>query len=125
MKRALMVLQLVLGIYFLFVGVMHFVLPEGLPAQMGWMYELSPALHWLSGSAEVLAGLALLGVPLIRRYGNLVPLAAAGLVLTMLGAMAWHLSRGEASNIVQNLIVGAFAAFLAYQRWKTYPLSFS
>ena len=125
MKRALMVLQLVLGIYFLFVGVMHFVLPEGLPAQMGWMYELSPALHWLSGSAEVLAGLALLGVPLIRRYGNLVPLAAAGLVLTMLGAMAWHLSRGEASNIVQNLIVGALAAFLAYQRWKTYPLAYN
>lgn len=125
MKRALMILQLVLGIYFLFVGVMHFVLPDGLPAQMGWMYELSPALHWLSGSAEVLAGLALLGVPLIRRYGNLVPLAAAGLALTMLGAMAWHLSRGEASSIVQNLVVGALAAFLAYQRWKTYPLSFS
>ena len=123
MKRVLTILQYVLGLYFLFVGVMHFLLPENLPAQMGWMYELSPTLHWISGSAEILAGLALVGLPLIGRYLNLVPLAAAGLVLVMLGAMVWHIGRGEVASIVQNIVVAGLAGFLAYGRWRLYPLT--
>ena len=40
MNIVLWVLQVFLGIYFLAIGIMHFVIPPGLPAQMSWMYDL-------------------------------------------------------------------------------------
>ncbi|MBN2500382.1 MAG: hypothetical protein JXB38_06400 [Anaerolineales bacterium] len=54
MNILLWVLQVLLGFYFVFVGVTHFIIPPGLPAPMAWMYELSPALHVFSGAAEIL-----------------------------------------------------------------------
>ena len=122
MKRLLSILQFVLGFYFLGFGISHFVLPAGLPEPMGWMYELSPTLHWFSGTAEILAGLALLVLPFVGRFLNLVPLAAAGLVLLMIGAMVWHFDRGETANVFQNLITAGVVGFLAYGRWKLHPL---
>lgn len=40
----------------------------------------------------------------------------------MLGAVVWHLQRGEFSTIVLNLINIALVAFIAYGRWKLVPL---
>jgi len=40
----------------------------------------------------------------------------------MIGAAVFHITRGEAPNIVQNIILGALAAFVAYGRWKLRPL---
>jgi uncharacterized membrane protein len=111
-----------MGIYFIFVGVNHFILPPGLPASMGWMYELPPGLHLLSGSAEILGGLGLILPSITRIKPNLTPLAGAGLILTMLGAALWHLSRGEPANIVQNLVLAALLAFISYGRWKLQPI---
>ena len=122
MNIALWVLQVLLGVYFLFVGVNHFIVPPGLPAQMSWMYELSPGMHYFSGIAEILGGLGLILPGLTKRYTWLTPLAAAGLVLVMIGAAVFHITRGEAPNIVQNIILGALAAFVAYGRWKLRPL---
>jgi putative oxidoreductase len=118
----LWILQVLLGIYFLMVGVMHFVIPPGLPASMSWMYDLAPGLHYFSGVAEILAGLGLILPGLFKRYTWLTPLAAAGLVLVMLGAAVFHITRGEYPNIVQNIILAALAAFVAYGRWKLRPL---
>jgi uncharacterized membrane protein len=41
------------------IGVMHFAVPEGLPDQMAWMYDLPTWLHVASGTAELLGGLGL------------------------------------------------------------------
>ncbi|MCS7287432.1 MAG: DoxX family protein, partial [Anaerolineae bacterium] len=60
MNILLWVLQILLGLYFFFTGLVHFIVPPGLPAPMAWMYELPPALHYLSGTAEILAGLGLI-----------------------------------------------------------------
>ena len=122
MNIVLWVLQVLLGIYFLFVGVNHFIVPPGLPASMSWMYDLSPGLHYFSGTAEILGGLGLILSGLFKRYTWLTPLAAAGLVLVMLGAAVFHITRGEYPNIVQNIILAALAAFVAYGRWKLRPL---
>lgn len=122
MNVALWVLQIVFGLYFTFIGVLHFVVPQGLPAAMGWMYELSPTLHLLSGSLEILGGLGLILPGLTKIQTRLTPLAGAGLALVMLGAAVWHLQRGETTNIVLNIINGAIVAFIAYGRWKLVPL---
>ena len=116
------VLQILFGLFFLFVGVQHFILPPNLPAQMAWMYELTPGLHVVSGVLEILGGLGLLLPGLFRIQTRLTPLAALGLVFVMLGAAGWHITRGEVQNVVQNLIFAALLAFVAYGRWKSYPL---
>ena len=122
MNIVLWVLQVLLGIYFLFVGVTHFIIPPGLPAPMSWMYELSPGLHYISGIAEILGGLGLILPGLVKRYTYLTPLAALGLVLVMIGAMIFHITRGEAQNIFLNVILAVVLAFVAYGRWKLRPL---
>jgi len=122
MNIVLWFLQFLLGIYFVFTGFVHFVLPSGLPAQMAWMYELPTFLHYFSGTAEILGGLGLVLPGLTRIQTRLTPLAALGLVLVMAGAMVWHLTRNEFQPIVMNVILGGIAGFVAYGRWKWSPL---
>ncbi|NTW44110.1 MAG: DoxX family protein [Anaerolineaceae bacterium] len=122
MNILLWVLQIFLGVYFLFTGIVHFVIPPGLPAPMAWMYELSPGLHVFSGIAEILAGLGLILPGLTKIQTRLTPLAALGLVLLMIGAAVWHLSRNEPANIGMNLVLAVLSGFVAYARWKIRPL---
>jgi uncharacterized membrane protein YphA (DoxX/SURF4 family) len=118
----LWVLQFLLGIYFFMTGIVHFIVPPGLPAPMAWMYELPSGLHYFSGIAEILAGVGLILPGLTRIQPRLTTFAALGLVLLMLGAAVWHLPRGEFQNIVMNLILAGVVGFLAYGRWKLSPL---
>ncbi|MBA2336446.1 MAG: DoxX family protein [Acidimicrobiia bacterium] len=122
MNRLLWVLQVVFGVYFIAVGVVHFLVPEGLPGPMEWMYELSDPLHIVAGVAEILGGMGLILPGLTGVHPHLTVLAAAGLVIMMLGAAVWHLSRGEAANIALNLVNAAVLGFIAYGRWRLSPL---
>jgi hypothetical protein len=40
----------------------------------------------------------------------------------MIGAMAWHIQRGEVMNIFANLVLAVLAGFVAYGRWRLRPL---
>jgi uncharacterized membrane protein len=122
MNIILWILQVLLAIYFFFTGVIHFIVPPGLPDQMSWMYDLSPTLHYISGGAEILAAIGLI-LPAITRIKTwLVPLAAAGLVLVMIGAAIYHIQRGELTNVGMNLIMALLAGFVAYGRWRLRPI---
>ena len=123
MNILLWILQIVLGVYFTLIGVMHFIIPPNLPPQMQWMYELPTWLHYVSGIAEILGGLGLILPAVTRIQTRLVPLAAAGLALVMIGAMIYHITRSEFSNIGFNLILALLLAFVAYGRWKLSPLA--
>lgn len=120
-NRTLWVLQIVLGIYFIATGVLHFVIPDGLPDQMAWMYELSDTLHLLSGSAEILGGLGLILPGVTRIQPRLVAAAAAGLVLVMVGAAIWHITSGSGS-FAQNILLGVLCAWVAYGRGVRTPI---
>ena len=122
MNILLWVLQIVFGLYFIAIGVMHFIVPEGLPAMMSWMYDLSPWLHWFSGTAEILGGLGLILPGIFRIQTRLVPMAAIGLALVMVGAVIYHLTRGEYQNIFLNLVNAAILAFIAWGRMVKVPL---
>ena len=121
--RILWVLQWVFGLYFLGVGIMHFVVPEGLPSTMSWMYELSDTMHAVSGGAEILGGLGLILPSLTRIQPRLTVFAALGLGLVMIGAIIWHISRGEIANIGFNVLNLAVMAYIAYGRSQLAPLS--
>jgi len=118
----LWVLQWVFGIYFVVIGVMHFVVPDGLPELMEWMYELNDTMHVIVGIAEILGGLGLILPSVTRIRPELTVYAAAGLVLVMAGAVVFHATRGEGASIVNNLFIGALVAFIGYGRWKLHPI---
>jgi len=123
MNIVLWILQFLFGIYFILIGVMHFIVPSNLPPSIQWMYELPTWLHYLSGTAEILGGLGLILPGVTRIQTRLTPLAASGLVLVRLGAMIYHVNRGEYVDLVTNLILAALLAFVAYGRWWIQPLT--
>ncbi len=120
--RALWVLQWLFGVYFLVIGIMHFVVPEGLPAQLDWMYDLSDTLHAVTGIAEILGGLGLILPSLTRIRPELTPLAGLGLILIMVGAVVWHTGRGEMTNVGINVLNAIILAYIAYGRWRLVPI---
>lgn len=122
MNALLWTLQIILGLYFIGVGLIHFVVPSGLPTLMSWMYELSPNLHQFSGTAELLGGLGLILPGLTKIKPNLTVYAAEGLVLVMVGASILHIQRDEYANMGFNIILMLLVGFVAYGRWKLSPL---
>ncbi len=123
MNGLLWILQVVFALYFLFIGVMHFIIPPGLPAPMNWMYELSAPLHVVSGSAEILGALGLVLPSATHIRPRLTVYAALGLGAVMLLAAVYHVTRGEFQNIIMNLLVAAFLGFIAYGRARLAPIA--
>lgn len=120
--RILWILQWVFGIYFIGVGVSHFIVPDGLPDLMGWMYELSDTQHMGAGVAEILGGLGLILPGLTGIRTELTSLAAAGLGIVMVFASAWHVGREEFASVGQNVVLALIMGYIAYGRWRIAPL---
>jgi len=74
------------------------------------------------GVSETLGGLGLILPGLLRIQPGLTPLAAAGLVIIMIGATVVTLMGGAVSPALIPLVVGLLAAFVAYGRWRVAPL---
>jgi cell division protein FtsW (lipid II flippase) len=51
----------------------------------------------------------------------LTPLAAAGLVVVIAGAVAVTLASGDVATALVPLVVGLLVAFIAYSRWRLVP----
>ena len=92
MNRAAWILQVVLGLLFVALGVLHLVTPDGLPSPLAWMEDLSTTAHVIAGLAEVAGGLGLVLPSATRIAPRLTPLAAVGLVTIMVPAAVWHAS---------------------------------
>ena len=102
---------------------MHFIVPDGLPDPMSWMYEGDDTVHAAAGVAEILGGLGLILPGLTGIRPELAAFAAVGLVIVMKGAIIWHSGRGEAFSIGQNILYTVVLGFIAYGRWKLAPLA--
>jgi hypothetical protein len=75
------------------------------------------------GAAEVLGAVGLILPAVLDTAPVLVPLAAVGLVLLMVGAVITHFRRHEARVVVVPLTLLALAAFVAWGRFG--PESFT
>ncbi|WP_370246648.1 DoxX family protein [Nocardioides sp.] len=64
-------------------------------AGMGWVDDVSPGLVRFVGAAEVLGAVGLILPRALDVAPVLTPLAAVGLLLTMLGAILVHVRRQE------------------------------
>jgi hypothetical protein len=119
MTHALWIIQGLLAALFLWAGGIKLVLPlEKLtgPVQLPGLF-----LRFI-GVAEVLGALGLILPGLLRIRPGLTPLAAAGLVIIMIGATVLTLVGGDVVLSLIPLVVGLLAAFVAYGRWRLAPL---
>jgi uncharacterized membrane protein YphA (DoxX/SURF4 family) len=122
MNIALWIAQALLAAIFLFAGGMKLVLPiEEMTKQMpiplpGWFLRFT-------GIVEVLGAIGVILPWLLRIRPGLTPLAAAGLVIVMIGATAYTLAAGDFASAPIPLVVGILAAFVAYGRWRLTPPS--
>jgi DoxX-like family len=118
MNRALWIVQGLLAALFLFAGGAKLVMPldqmTGPVALPGWF------LRFL-GVAEVLGALGLVLPGLLRIRPGLTPLAAAGLVIIMIGATVVSSVGGMVAVALMNVVVALLAAFVAYGRWRLAP----
>jgi len=118
MTYALWVVQGLLVLIFLFAGGVKLVLPlEVLTKQMPLP---GPFVRFI-GVAEVLGAIGLLLPGLLRIRPGLTPLAAAGLVIIMIGATTLTLVGGDLAPALIPLVVGLLSAFVAYGRWRLAP----
>lgn len=118
MTYALWIVQGLLALIFLFTGGMKLVLPlEVLTAQM----PLPGLFVRFIGVAEVLGAIGLILPGLLRIRPGLSALAAAGLVIIMIGATVLTLAGGNIALALIPLVVGLLAAFVAYGRWRLAP----
>jgi uncharacterized membrane protein YphA (DoxX/SURF4 family) len=123
MTYALWIIQVLLALLFLFAGGTKLVIPPDVLASMGSPNQI-PLPGWFVrfiGVVEVLGALGLLLPGLLRIKSWLTPLAAAGLVVIMIGATALNVvADGVAAGVVP-LVAGLLAAFVAYGRWRLAP----
>ena len=115
MNYALWIVQVLLALLFLFAGGVKLVLPldklKGPLELPGWFTRFI-------GVAEVLGGLGLILPSALRIQPWLTPLAALGLALIMVGAIAVTLAGSMIGAALFSLVVGLLAAFVAYGRWR-------
>ena len=99
-----------------------FMPPDKLAAMWPWTSQLSLLLVKLTGVIDFLGGLGLVLPALLRIQPRLTPIAAIGLVLLMICATVFHVSRGEASSIGFNVVFALLAAFVAWGRITQAPI---
>jgi uncharacterized membrane protein YphA (DoxX/SURF4 family) len=87
---------------------------------MGWTESFSPGTIKLIGLLEVLAAIGLILPAALGITPVLVPLAALGLSLLMIGAAITHARRHELPVIAANLVLLVLAAVVAWGRFGPY-----
>jgi hypothetical protein len=89
----------------------------------GWVEDFSAGTVKAIGALEVLAAVGLILPAAIDIVPVLVPLAALGLVMIMVGAVITRIRRHEAKPMVADLVYLALAGFVAWGRFG--PESFT
>ncbi|MFB9714646.1 DoxX family protein [Arthrobacter methylotrophus] len=119
MNITLWIIASVLALAFLAAGLMKIAQPQEKLATSGlaWTEDFSSGAVKAIGSIEVLAALGLI-LPAVSGIATfLVPVAATGLAIVMVGAIITHLKRGEKQAVIVNVALGVLALFVAVGRF--------
>jgi uncharacterized membrane protein YphA (DoxX/SURF4 family) len=125
MNLALWVIAIVLAVAFAGSGLMKLVVPKDklVAAGQGWAQDYSPTNIRLIGLVEVLGAVGLVLPAALHTAPILVPLAAVGLALVMVGAIVVHARRKEPMNIAVNVVLIALAVIVALGRFGPYSFT--
>lgn len=120
MHYALWAVQVLLAGLFLLAGGTKFsIAPQELTAQS----SLPAGFLYFIGLAELAGALGLLLPGLLGIRPGLTPLAAAGLLLIMIGATVTTAREMGLATALLPFVTGLLTAFVAYGRWKLAPLA--
>lgn len=127
LNGVLWTLQLLWGFFFAGSGFGKVLLADtalyaAAPRAVAWYAAVPQPLIICIGVCEVLGGIGLILPAITRVRPGLVPLAAAGLALTMLLAAGFHLVRGEYALVPATVVLGGVAAFVAVGRLTLRPV---
>lgn len=114
MKVTVWVISALLALAFLFIGGLKLVIPT---AEMELMSQGIPVLALrIAGVAEILGALGLILPAVTRIAPVLTPIAAGGLVVVMLGATIANIVTGTYPVVIQTVVLGLLAGFVAWAR---------
>ena len=122
MNVVLWIVAGVLAAAFLGAGLMKLSQPRKKLADsgMGWVDDFSDGGVKAIGALEVLGALGLILPAALDVVPVLVPIAATGLALVMVGAAIVHARRREPQMIIVNVVLLALAVFVAWGRFGPY-----
>jgi uncharacterized membrane protein YphA (DoxX/SURF4 family) len=125
MNLALWIIAIVLAVAFAGSGLMKLVVPKDklFTAGQGWAQDYSSTNIRLIGLVEVLGAVGLVLPAALHIAPILVPLAAVGLALVMVGAIVVHARRKEPMNIVVNVVLIVLAVIVAWGRFGPYSFT--
>jgi hypothetical protein len=122
MNTALWIVAGLLAAVFLFAGANKLFIPREKLAKApggGWVLDFSARFVKALGAVEILGAAGLILPALLDVAPVLVPLAAVGLCLIMIGAAVVEFRRKEFLHVLVNLAYLALAAFVAIGRFWT------
>ncbi len=119
MSVALWIVTALLAAAFLAAGLMKIVTGrEQLLERMGWVADFTARQVRLIGVAEVVGALGLVLPAVTGVAPVLVPVAAAALVLLMVGAVVTHVRRGDpAAGVASPAVLGALTLVVMVGRF--------
>ena len=122
METALWIVQVLLAAIFLVTGTVKLTQPRQKMAAgpMRWAADVSDNQFRAIGAVEVLGALGLILPPALGIAPLLTPLAAVGLVLTMVGAVHAHVRHGETDRLAVPITVLVLALFVAIEGFGRY-----
>jgi uncharacterized membrane protein YphA (DoxX/SURF4 family) len=119
MNRSLWIAQVVLALIFLVAGGVKLIVPIEM---MTKQIALPGSLLRFIGVAEAIGAIGLILPGLVRIRPGLTPLAAAALVIVMIGAVVITLRTGSVAQAVFPFVTGLLCVFVAWGRWRLAPL---
>jgi uncharacterized membrane protein YphA (DoxX/SURF4 family) len=120
MNALLWICQVLLAVAFFAHGLMFLFPPESIAEQMN--ASLPRWFQLFLGVAEVAAAVGLTLPGWMQFKPRFVPLAAAGIMIVMIGATIFHLLRSEWSSAGITCVLLLMATFVAYARWRVKPI---
>jgi len=121
MNATLWGIQILLALVFTVTGAAKLTQPRpALAGRMSWVEDASDAQVKTVGLLEVLAAIGLIAPPLLHIATFLTPLAAAGVVLLMIGAAVTHIRIGEPQTLWVNVLLLVLGAAVAIARFGPY-----
>ena len=124
MNIALWIVQVLLALAFLMAGFMKVSQPvEKLQQRMSWTKHVAPGIIRLVGALEILGAIGLILPVATHILPWLTPVAAIGLVLTMIGAIIVHLRLKEARQVSAPLVLLLLSLFIALGYFVFVPIA--
>jgi len=125
MNLPLWIVAIVLAATFTGSGLLKLLVPKDklVTFGQGWAQDYSQTSIRLIGLAEILGAIGLVLPAAVHIAPILVPLAAVGLILVMVGAAVVHARRNETVNIAVNVVLIALAVFVAWGRFGPYSFT--